>query len=99
MSWALIIGGAILFAIGLIMIIIGIVLYEQNVSKNPPVSQPWYVWLLLIGGVILALIGGALFAWGMISRSSTTTTTTVYTKAEPKCEKTYVPPPPINTCI
>ncbi len=62
------------------MVIIGIVLYEQNVSKN--VSQPWYVWFLLIGGIILAIIGGILFAWGLVARSNasanTTTTTTVY---------------------
>jgi hypothetical protein len=53
------VGGVIailLIIIGIIMLIIGIILFERDVSNK--VSSQWYVWLLLIGGLILAIIGG-----------------------------------------
>jgi hypothetical protein len=50
--------GIILLIIGLLMLIIGVVflIIESSTSKG------WYVWTLLIGGIIFLLIGGILLA-------------------------------------
>ena len=47
--------GAVI-VIGIILLIIGIILFELNVQHSR--SQAWYIWLLLIGGLIITLIGG-----------------------------------------
>jgi len=50
--------GIILLVIGILMLIIGVVflIIESSTSKG------WYVWTLLIGGIIFLLIGGILLA-------------------------------------
>lgn len=44
--------------LGVVLVIIGIVLYEGNISNQR--RQGWWVWLMLIGGVVLAVTGAIL---------------------------------------
>jgi hypothetical protein len=46
---------------GIVILIIGIVLYEINVKNG--VAQPWWVWALMIGGLALAIIAGVALAF------------------------------------
>lgn len=66
----LIVGGAAALVIGLIMLIAGIVLYNNAVKANT--AQQWYTYLLLIGGVIFLIGGAILLIWGLIARPSGT---------------------------
>ena len=52
------IAGIILIIIGIIMAIIGIILL---IVENTP-SVSWYVWFLVIGGILLGIIGGVILA-------------------------------------
>lgn len=49
--------------IGIILLIVGIIFFEINRSNNK--SQPWWVWLLMIGGAVLAIIGGIFLAFSL----------------------------------
>ena len=52
------IAGIILIIIGIIMAVIGIVLLIARQST----TSEWYIWALLIGGIILGIIGGVMLA-------------------------------------
>lgn len=52
------IAGVILIVIGIIMAIVGIILLIVN--QNQP--KAWYIWFLLIGGVLIGIVGGILLA-------------------------------------
>jgi H+/Cl- antiporter ClcA len=52
------IAGIIAIIIGIIAALIGIILLIVNQNSE----KPWYIWLLLIGGVIIGIIGGVMLA-------------------------------------
>lgn len=52
------IAGVILVIIGIIMAIVGIVILIANQNKE----KGWYIWFLLIGGVVIGIVGGILLA-------------------------------------
>jgi len=52
------IAGIIIIIIGIIMAIIGIILLI--VENTPTIS--WYVWFLVIGGILMGIIGGVILA-------------------------------------
>lgn len=52
------IAGIIFIIIGIIMAVIGIVLLIARQST----STEWYIWALLIGGIVLGIIGGIMLA-------------------------------------
>jgi len=62
MNTTILVIGIIVLVIGIIMIIIGISLHSYNVQKNNG-NQPWYVWFLIIGGIVIAIIGGFAMAF------------------------------------
>lgn len=66
LSSSLGLAGIIFIVIGIIMAVVGIILLI--VFQNQ--SQPWYVWFLLIGGIVLGIIGGIMLAIAL-SQSST----------------------------
>lgn len=63
------IGGVILIIIGIIMAVIGVILLIANQNK----PKAWYIWLLLIGGIVLGIIGGIMLAVALSQRPSITT--------------------------
>jgi hypothetical protein len=65
LSTAAIIAMIILF-LGVIAFIVGIILYELNVQNRA--AQEWYVWALLIGGLIIAIVGGMWLAYAARKR-------------------------------
>ena len=50
--------GIILIIIGIIMAVVGIILLIVNQNNE----KPWFIWFLLIGGIVLGIIGGILLA-------------------------------------
>jgi hypothetical protein len=64
MASGLAIFGIIFIVIGIIMAIVGIVLLIINTSGN------WYTWTLLIGGIVLAIIGGIMLASALSQTTS-----------------------------
>ena len=52
------ISGIILVVIGIIMAIVGVILIVSNQNAD----KPWYVWFLLIGGIVVGILGGILLA-------------------------------------
>jgi hypothetical protein len=54
------IAGIIFLIIGIIMAVIGIVLLISRQSTTT--STEWYIWFLIIGGIVLGVIGGILIA-------------------------------------
>lgn len=52
------VAGIILIIIGIIMAVIGVILLIVN--QNQP--KGWYIWLFLIGGVVLGIAGGVMLA-------------------------------------
>lgn len=69
MNSTILIIGIVLLVIGLIMLIIGIVVHQNNVQNNQGV-QPWWVWFLIIGGIIIAIIGGVMMAFSATRKSA-----------------------------
>lgn len=53
-----------LIIIGIIMLIIGFIMWDDNSTT----TTPWSTWLLIIGGIIFMIIG---FIVGLVGRSST----------------------------
>lgn len=64
------IGGVILIIIGVIMAVIGIILLLANQKKD----KPWYVWFLLIAGLVMGIAGGVMLAIVLSQRPPATTT-------------------------
>ena len=64
------IAGILLIIIGIIMAVIGVILLIANQNK----PKEWYIWLLLIGGVVLGITGGILLAIALSQRPSGTKT-------------------------
>ncbi len=60
------ISGLVLLILGIIMVVIGLVLYEQN-NRNRK-EQPWYVWVMLALGGLLAVVGLVLLIVGITKR-------------------------------
>jgi uncharacterized membrane protein HdeD (DUF308 family) len=48
----------ILVVVGIIMAIVGIILLIANQTN----TKPWYIWVLLVGGVFIGIIGGVMLA-------------------------------------
>lgn len=77
LSW-LAIAGIIIIIIGIIMAIIGIILLiVENTS-----TISWYVWFLVIGGILLGIIGGIMLAIGL---SEPTVTKPMCPQPQPTC--------------
>lgn len=47
--------------VGIVLLIIGIVLYEVNLRNKS--SQQWWVWALMIGGLVVAVLAGIALAF------------------------------------
>lgn len=62
------IAGVLLIIIGIIMAVIGVVFLISNQNRE----KPWYIWLLLIGGVVLGIIGGIMLAIALSERKVST---------------------------
>lgn len=62
MNTTLLIVGIIVLIIGIVMIIIGISIHENNIA-NGTTTQPWYVWFLIIGGIVISIVGGLVMAF------------------------------------
>lgn len=79
------IAGIILIVVGIIMAIIGVILLIINQNK----PKAWYIWLLLIGGVVLGIAGGVMLAIALSMKPD---------KNEECCVKTIqtVQPPMVN---
>jgi len=52
------IAGIIFIIIGIIMAVVGIILLIANQNK----SKSWYIWFLLIAGIVLGIAGGIMVA-------------------------------------
>jgi uncharacterized membrane protein HdeD (DUF308 family) len=52
------IASIILIVVGIIMIIIGIILLLAYQNKE----KPWYIWFLLVAGVVIGIAGGVMLA-------------------------------------
>ena len=63
----------ILIIIGIIMAIIGVILLLVNQNK----TKAWYIWLLLIGGVVLGIAGGIMLAIALAHKPAIEQTTTI----------------------
>ncbi len=64
MAWnGLTVVGLVMLILGMIAIIIGIVLYEQNVQNRE--DQQWYVWLTFVVAGILVIVGTVLMLVGL----------------------------------
>lgn len=79
-TWVLVLG-IILLIIGIIMIMAGISIHENNIANGTTI-QPWYVWALIIGGIVVAIVGGLVMAFSASG------------KKKPAC----LPPCPPNPC-
>lgn len=64
------IAAIILIIVGIIMAVIGVILLIANQNK----PKAWYIWLLLIGGIVLGIVGGIMLAVALAQRPTTTTT-------------------------
>ena len=70
MAWSgLAIAGIIFLILGILMIIIGIVIYERNIKDKK--DQPFWVWILIIGGIILLILGIIGLGMGFYSDDNT----------------------------
>lgn len=94
------IAGLILIIIGIIMAVVGIILLLAN--QNRP--KPWYVWFLLITGVVLGIAGGVMAAIALSDRPDEkhvivhTSTLPAMQYAQPITQPVmYYPPAPGNT--
>lgn len=67
-TWVLVVG-IILLIIGIIMIIVGISIHENNISTGTT-TQPWYVWFLIIGGIVVAIVGGLVMAFSATGKKA-----------------------------
>jgi len=67
------IAAIILIIVGVIMAIIGIILLLVNQNK----PKPWYIWLLLIGGVVFGIAGGIMLAIALSQKPKIESTTMV----------------------
>lgn len=61
----------ILIIVGVVMAVIGVILLLVN--QNQP--KPWYIWLLLIGGLVLGIAGGIMLAIALSQHPHIETTT------------------------
>lgn len=52
------IASIILIIVGIVMVVIGIILLLAHQNKE----KPWYIWFLLVAGVILGIAGGVMLA-------------------------------------
>lgn len=86
-TWVLVVG-IILLIIGLVMIIIGISIHENNVS-NGTTLQPWYVWFLIIGGLVVGIVGLLVMAGSAAGKKKTA----VLPPCPPPCAPVCPPPP------
>lgn len=56
--------GAIIFIIiGVIITVIGVIFFELNRSKSQ--AQPWWVFVLIIGGPIIAILAAIVLAFSL----------------------------------
>lgn len=60
------IAGVIFIIVGIIMALVGIILLIVNQNGN----KPWYIWFLLVGGVIIGIAGGIMLAVALSERST-----------------------------
>lgn len=63
------IAGIIFIVIGIIMAIVGIIILIVNTNKE----KPWYIWVLLIGGIVLGIAGGIMLAIALMNAEPSVT--------------------------
>lgn len=61
------IGGIILIILGIIMAVIGVILLIANQNR----SKAWWIWVLLVGGIVFGIIGGILLAIALSTSKET----------------------------
>ena len=59
-TWMIV--GLILLIIGLAVLIIGIIVFEVFAQQNR--LRPWWIWALMVGGTVVAIIGFVFLTWG-----------------------------------
>jgi hypothetical protein len=87
LSSALGITGILFVVIGIIMAIVGIILLIVNQDQ----MKPWYIWFLLVGGVIIGILGGIMLA---IALADTRTYPAQVMMAPVAPNYVYAQPPP-----
>ena len=60
------IAGVLLIIIGIIMAVVGVIFLIANQNRE----KPWYIWILLIGGIVLGIIGGIMLAIALSQRTT-----------------------------
>lgn len=86
------IAGIIFIIIGIIMAVIGIVLLIVYSTT----TIQWFVWVLLVGGILLGIIGGIMLAAALSARPRVEPCCEPI--PEPKCymQRVYEPPPVVQ---
>lgn len=86
------VAGIILLIIGIVMIIAGIIVHENNVSKG--IFQPWWVWFLIVGGLVIGIIGGLMMAYSSTVKNMATTVAvaSVPMVSHQPCAQSYAQP-------
>lgn len=84
-SSPLAVGGIIFIILGTIMLIAGIITLIANKS-NPSV---WYIWFLIITGLIMGIAGGVMLAIALASNPKPVTYTDYELKTQPNTGNTY----------
>lgn len=86
--------GIILIIIGIIMTIIGVILLITNQNNQ----KPWYIWLLLIGGIVIGIMGGIFLAIALSYRSTVVATKVVTQPVQPMVvSQPVLAPQPVMT--
>ena len=67
------IAGIILIIIGILMAVIGVILLLVNQNK----PKDWYIWLFLVGGVVMGIAGGIMLAVALSHKPVVEKTTTM----------------------
>lgn len=91
LSSALGITGILFVVIGIIMAIVGIILLIVNQEQ----MKPWYIWFLLVGGVIIGILGGIMLAIALAdTRVYPTRVYPTQVEMQPMGNYAYAPVPP-----
>lgn len=61
------VAGIIFIVVGIIMAIVGIIILIVNANNE----KGWYIWLLLVGGIVLGIAGGIMLAIALMNTPST----------------------------
>lgn len=81
------IAAIIMIIIGIIMVVIGIILLLSRQNKE----KPWYVWLLLVGGLVVGIAGGVMLAIALSDKYDNEKHIIVHTETTPIVHTTSQP--------